>query len=343
MNAVRIFSNIYRSYLFRRGIRAVGVTFVAMTLTFFIVRLMPSNPIEIFINQMMSAYGMSYEEAKALALALFTINLDAPIHEQYFEYLSNLLRGNFGNSISISPGTPVMEIILTFLPWTLFSVSISLFASFALGILCGIIAAYRRGGLFDKIMSIFAAVVSAVPGYLIGLLIIVFIGVQFGLIKYMRGAYTAGLKPGFTPEFILDVFAHLAAPFATYVLSTFGGWMLSMKASTLSTLGEDYVMLAKAKGLPESRIRTQYVGRNAVLPLFTSLAISLGFVFGGSVLIENVFVYRGVGMLLWSSINARDYTVMQGVFLIVTVSIVFSNFLADIIYSIIDPRVRIGE
>lgn len=343
MSLSHALSRIYRNYLFRRSLRAVGVVFAAMSLTFFIVRLMPSNPIEIFINQMMSAYGMSYEDAKALALALFTINLDAPLHEQYFEYLSNLLRGNFGASISISPGTPVLEIILAFLPWTLFSVSTSLFASFLLGILCGVIAAYRRGGLFDKFVSGFAAVTSAVPGYLIGLLIIQFIGVRFGLINYMRGAYTAGVKPGFNIHFILDVFAHLAAPFTTYILSTFGGWMLSMKASTISALGEDYVTLAKAKGLPESRIRTQYVGRNAILPLFTSLTISLGFILGGSVLIENVFVYRGVGRLLWSSINARDYTVMQGVFLIVTISVVASNLLADLVYSIIDPRVRVSE
>ena len=343
MSFKSVVGKIYRNFLVRRILRAFGVIFVTSTLTFFIIRLMPSNPIEIFINQMMAAYGMSYQDAKALALALFTIDLDKPLHEQYIEYLINLLHGNLGRSISISPGTPVMEIILAFLPWTLFSVSISILASFVLGVVTGIIAAYRRGGLFDKVMSTFAAIISAIPGYLIGILIIVFIGVQYGLINYMRGAYSAGVRPGFNLQFITDVFLHLAAPFTTYVLSTFGGWMLSMKASTISTLGEDYVTVAKAKGLPESRIRTQYVGRNAILPLFTSLAISLGFIFGGSVLIENIFVYRGVGRLLWSSINARDYTVMQAVFLIITISVVVSNLLADLIYGLIDPRVRVGE
>lgn len=343
MSFKSVVGKIYRNFLVRRILRAFGVIFVTSTLTFFIIRLMPSNPIEIFINQMMAAYGMSYQDAKALALALFTIDLDKPLHQQYIEYLINLFRGNLGRSISISPGTPVMDIILAFLPWTLFSVSISILASFVLGVITGIIAAYRRGGLFDKVMSTFAAIISAIPGYLIGILIIVFIGVQYGLINYMRGAYSAGIRPGFNLQFITDVFLHLAAPFATYVLSMFGGWMLSMKASTISTLGEDYVTVAKAKGLPESRIRTQYVGRNAILPLFTSLAISLGFIFGGSVLIENIFVYRGVGRLLWSSINARDYTVMQAVFLIITISVVISNLLADLIYGLIDPRVRVGE
>ncbi|RLE91434.1 MAG: ABC transporter permease [Thermoprotei archaeon] len=343
MSFKSVVGKIYRNFLVRRILRALGVIFVTSTLTFFIIRLMPSNPIEIFINQMMAAYGMSYQDAKALALALFTIDLDKPLHQQYIEYLINLFQGNLGRSISISPGTPVMDIILAFLPWTLFSVSISILASFVLGVITGIIAAYRRGGLFDKVMSTFAAIISAIPGYLIGILIIVFIGVQYGLINYMRGAYSAGIRPGFNLQFISDVFLHLAAPFATYVLSTFGGWMLSMKASTISTLGEDYVTVAKAKGLPESRIRTQYVGRNAILPLFTSLAIQLGFIFGGSVLIENIFVYRGVGRLLWSSINARDYTVMQAVFLIITISVVVSNLLADLIYGLIDPRVRVGE
>jgi peptide/nickel transport system permease protein len=342
MGIQRYLVKVYKNFLVRKLLRGIGIIFATSTLTFFIIRLMPSNPIEIFINQMMSAYGMSYQDAKALALALFTIDLDKPLHEQYIEYLVNLLQGNIGRSIAISPGTPVMEVVSTFLPWTLFSVSFSLLASFALGVTLGMIAAYRRGGIFDKVVSAVAAVTSAIPGYLIGILIIVFIGVQFGLINYMRGAYSAGLKPGFTPEFIADVFLHLAAPFATYVLSTFGGWMLSMKASTLSVLGEDYVTVARAKGLPEGRIRTQYVGRNAILPLFTSLTISLGFIFGGSVLIENVFVYRGVGRLLWSSINARDYTVMQAVFLIITISVIVSNIIADLLYGLIDPRIRVG-
>ncbi|MEM1690815.1 MAG: ABC transporter permease [Thermofilaceae archaeon] len=342
MRVRRALRKVVGNYLFRRMLWAFCIIISASTITFFIIRLMPSNPIEIFINQMMSVYGMSYEDAKALALALFTIDLDKPLHEQYIEYLANILRGNLGASISISPGTPVMNIISAFLPWTLFSVSISLFASFLLGITIGIAAAYRRGSIFDKVVCTVAAVTSAIPGYLLGILIVVFIGVRFGVIHYMRGAYSAGLTPGFNLPFIIDVFLHLAAPFTTYVLSTWGGWTLSMRANTLAVLGEDYVTVARAKGLPEGRIRVHYVGRNAMLPLFTSLSISLGFIFGGSTLIENVFVYRGVGRLLWSSVNARDYVVMQAVFLIITISVVLSNLLADLIYSVIDPRVRVG-
>ncbi len=333
---------VYKNWFFRRSVRTLAIIYVAITLTFFIIRLMPGNPIEVFIANMMAATGMSYEDAKQLALAMFSINLDEPLWKQYLDYLYNLVQGNFGRSIAISPGTPVMQIIMEFLPWTLFSVSISLLVSFVLGVVFGIIAAYRRGGWFDRIMSAFAATVSAIPNYLIGILIIVFLGVQWKLwpIEYMRGAYSASVKPGFTLEFITDVFKHLLAPFITYVFSTFGGWMLSMKANTISTLGEDYVTVAKAKGLPESRITIYYVGKNAILPLFTSLAISLGFIFGGSVLIESIFVYRGVGSLLWASITSRDYTVMQGVFLIITISVVLANLFADMLYGLIDPRVK---
>jgi len=302
---------------------------------------MPSNPIDVYITNLVSIYGMSYEDAKAMAASLFSIDIDKPIHEQFIDYFSNLLQGNLGESY-LSTGTPVIDMIGAFLPWTLFSVSLSLLTSFTLGIALGIISAYKRGSLIDNILTGLASVLRAVPNYLLGLLILVFLGVQWNIwpVQYMRGAYSSGITPGFNLPFIVDVFKHVLAPFLTYVLSTFGTWMLAMKASTISVLGEDYVTVAKAKGLEERRITFSYVGRNAMLPLFTTLAISLGFIFGGSTLIESVFIYRGVGLLLWRSINGRDYPVMQGVFLIITISVVVSNFLADLLYSLIDPRVR---
>jgi len=182
-----------------------------------------------------------------------------------------------------------------------------------------------------------------VPNYIIGILLLVFIGVRWELmpISKMRGSMTPGIQPGLTPEFIADVFFHAALPIATYVLTTIGGWMLTMKSSTISTLGEDYVTVAKARGLSEARITTAYVGRNAALPLFTQLAISIGFIVGGSILIEQVFVYQGIGYQLLVAINNRDYPVMQGIFLIITASVVLSNLFADFLYSRLDPRVRI--
>jgi peptide/nickel transport system permease protein len=129
-------------------------------------------------------------------------------------------------------------------------------------------------------------------------------------------------------------------PVATYVLTTMGGWMLTMKSSTIATLDEDYVTAARARGLPDRRIMTAYVGRNAMLPLVTQLAISVGFIVGGSALIENIFVYQGIGKLLIDSINQRDYPVMQAVFLIITIAVILANFLTDLLYSWLDPRIR---
>ena len=159
----------------------------------------------------------------------------------------------------------------------------------------------------------------------------------------MRGSLSPGVVPGFTLYFFQDALFHAALPITTYVLATVGNWMLTMKSSTISVLEEDYVTVARAKGLKESRITTAYVGRNAALPLFTLLTISIGFVMGGSVFIETIFQYQGIGYSLLQSVNKRDYTVMQGIFLVITLSVIFANFFADILYSWLDPRIKLGS
>jgi peptide/nickel transport system permease protein len=186
-----------------------------------------------------------------------------------------------------------------------------------------------------------SSVFSSIPDYLIGIMIVVFLGVQLRWlpITQMRGAVTPGITPGLTPQFIGDILFHAALPIATYVLTHVGVWMLTMKNSTLAALEEDYVTAARARGLRDGRITTAYVGRNAVLPLFTQLTISTGFILGGAVFIEYIFVYQGLGWLLLNSINQRDYPVMQGVFTLITIAVVLANFLADLFYSKLDPRI----
>jgi peptide/nickel transport system permease protein len=217
--------------------------------------------------------------------------------------------------------------------------------SFTIGILLGLIMAYRREGWLDHSLSVIASVLSAVPNYILGILLIIWLGVRWGVVPVaqMRGSLSPGVVPGFTFEFFQDALFHAALPIATYVLATVGSWMLTMKSSTISVLEEDYVTVARAKGLKESRITTAYVGRNAALPLFTLLAISIGFVMGGSVLIETIFQYQGIGYSLLQSVNKRDYTVMQGIFLVITLAVIFANFFADILYSWLDPRIKLGS
>jgi peptide/nickel transport system permease protein len=331
------------NYVFRRVVKAILTIWAVITVTFFVIRLMPGNPVDIFIEEQMALYAMSYREAKDLAGAMLSIDLDAPVMQQYVDYMGNLLRGDLGQSYR-SRGTKVIDIIRQFLPWTLFSVGTALLISFTLGVGLGMWMAYRRETPVDHTLSTFASVVSSIPNNLVAIILIVVLSTQLKVINYaaMRGSLSPGMKPGFTPEFIGDVLYHAILPITVYVLTTVGTWMLAMKSSTVATLEEDYVTVARARGLKDGRIMTSYVGRNASLPLFTQLAISIGFVVGGSILIESIFVYQGIGQQLFKAISQRDYSVMQGIFLAIVVSVVLANLLADLLYSRLDPRIRLG-
>jgi peptide/nickel transport system permease protein len=333
---------ILGSYTLRVIAQGLLTILAVITFTFFIIRLMPGNPIEIKIDQLMQR-GATYDEAVNQAAALYNFAPDAPLINQYFSYLGALARGDLGTSIT-SPGTRVIDQILRFLPWTLFSVGISILISFTLGTLIGLAMAYWRGGLFDNVMTVFASFIYGIPDYVIALLLIIVVGIQLGLFNPgdMRGGVDPTITVGFTPEYIGSILYFAILPVTVYVLASIGGWILTMKSSTIATLGEDHITVAKARGLPENRILTVYVGRNALLPLITRLAISIGFIVGGSVIVEELFQYPGIGRNLLRAINARDYTTMQGFFLVFTISVVVSNTLSDLVLGWLDPRVRLG-
>lgn len=334
---------LWRNYTLRRILNAIFKVFLVTTLIFFLIRLMPASPVDVYINLLISQYGVPYHEAQNMAAALFSLDLEKPLTAQYIDFLFNLLRGDLGISL-VSRGTPVLEMIGRFLPWTLFSVGLAILISFAVGMLLGMAMAYRRGTLLDSSLTVFASVMSSIPNYLVAILLLVFVGVQWNWVSIhaMRGSLSPGVVPGFTWEFFSDALYHAALPMFTYFITTVGQWMLSMKSSTMSTLGEDYVTVARARGLPDRRIALAYVGRNASLPLFTQLALQIGFAAGAGLLIETFFVYQGIGKLLIDSINQRDYTVMQGCFLVITVMVIFANLLADLLYGKLDPRIRIA-
>src|SRR5882672_1231546 len=320
--------------------KALLTIFVTSTITFVLIRLMPGSPVESKIDELMQLSQISYAEAAAQASGLFDINLNAPIHEQYLEYLGNLAHGNLGNSF-LSRGTSVMSIILSVLPWTLFAVGTGLLLSFVLGIALGLVAAYRRNSLLDHVVSSGGSIISSVPGYLIALLIVLIFGIQLRWIPItqMRGAFTSGITPGFTPQFLGDILFHAALPITVFFLTHIGLWILSMRSATLAALEEDHVTVARARGLSDGRITTAYVGRNAVLPLVSQLAIQAGYVVGGAFFVEVILVYPGIGLRLFKSIEQRDYTVMQGIVLLLTVSVVAANLVADLVYAKLDPRI----
>lgn len=338
-----IFGRLWSSYLVRSLVRAIFTIWFVATLLFFLFRLLPSSPIDVFLQDAIVNRGLSVDQARAEAASLFAVDLDRPLPLQYLDYMKELATGNLGTSI-LSKGTPVASIVLQFLPWTLFTVGTGLTISFTVGIVLGTIMAYRRDRPIDHILSSFAAFTNGIPDLIMGFLLIYWLGVRWQLfnISKVRGALSPGVQPGFTWTFFSDVLQHAWLPIFAYILTSIATWMLQMKNTTTASLDEDYVNVARARGLTDRRIASAYVGRNSVLPLVTYAAIALASALGGSAVIETLFVYRGLGSRLTESINSRDYPVMQGIFLVLTAAIVVSNLFADALYSRIDPRVRVG-
>ena len=339
-----VVKRIWRNYFLRRVVRAIFMIWLVSSAVFFLVRLMPGNPIDTYTQKLIAEQGLSYEQARAQAANLFQFDADKPLLLQYVDYMRNLLKGDMGYSI-VSSGTTVASKIAHHLPWTMFSVGTSMVIAIGLGLVLGMAMAYRRGGILDHTVSIIGSLLHAIPNYLLAMLIVVVGGVQLKLFDFaqMRGSLTPGVKPAFTWNFIQDIFYHAALPILTYVLTTAGTWALVMKSSTTQVLGEDYVTVAKARGLGPMRIAGTYVGRNAVLPLVAQIATQAGFVVGGAIFVEQTFAYDGIGIQLYKSINFRDYPIIQGILLMITIVVIFANLLADFIYSFLDPRIRTDE
>ncbi|HVX45352.1 MAG TPA: ABC transporter permease [Mycobacteriales bacterium] len=334
-------ARLWHSYALRRIGKSAITLYLVISLSFFLLRYMPGDPVRAYVQSLMTTQGLSETDALRRATSLLSFNPHAPIYQQYVHYIGGLLQGDMGQSIT-SPGTTVRSEVFAYLPWTLFSVGLGTLISFVLGILLGILSAYRRGGIFDHAVINISSFIHAVPNYIWAMLILVVLGARLGLfdVANMRGTLTPGVHVAFTPEFFGDVLYHAALPVLVYALTGVGGWSLVMKSSTVQVLDEDFVSVARARGLRNGRIRMQYVGRNAILPLFAQFALAIGGVVGGSVLIEQIFQYRGVGFYLYDSLSKRDYTLTQGFILIMTISVIAANLVADLLLSRIDPRVR---
>ncbi|MBZ0305345.1 MAG: ABC transporter permease [Anaerolineae bacterium] len=335
---------VWQSYSFQVILQGIITVWAVITTTFFLIRQMPGNPVDIKIDELMRTQNLSLEQATSQAAGLFDFDPDKPLFEQYLDYMGKLLRGDMGNSVTAT-GTQVIDQILRYLPWTLFSVGSALLISFTIGIFAGMAIAYWRGSVLDNLLTAFSSIMYGIPDFLIALLMILIAGVQLKWFQVgdVLGGSDPEIESGFNAAYLQSLLQHAALPVLTYILTSVGGWILTMKSSTISTLGEDFITVAHARGLSERRILTTYVGRNAMLPLVTRLAISIGFVVGGSVIVESIFLYPGLGRLLADAIRFRDYTTMQGVFLVIAFSVVASNILADLVYGFLDPRVRLEK
>ncbi|WP_079063387.1 ABC transporter permease [Peterkaempfera griseoplana] len=324
-----------RRLLVRLGTGLVMVWVVA-TFTFFLVHALPGNPGDAQYEQYLTQ-GMAPETARAKVAVIYGFTSHEPLLQQYTSYMWQLLQGNLGVSISYT-GEPVVQVIRAALPWTLFPVLTGLVVSFLVGVTAGVVAAVRRSSRWGGLLSLSGSLVAGVPSFVLALLLAFLFHTLWQILPF-GDTSDVTLEPGFNGPYIASVISHAVLPVATYALLSYGGWLLAMKSSVVSVLGDDFILASELRGItPLTRMR--YIARNAILPLFTVLALSLGFMFGGSVLIEDIFDYPGLGNLLLKSIGARDYPLMGGAFLLITVAIVLANILAELLYSVIDPRVR---
>jgi peptide/nickel transport system permease protein len=323
-------------YLLRRLGFFVFTLWAALTLNFALPRLMPGNPALAMVAKFHG--NLTPQSLKALEI-LFGVNTSRGIFSQYVSYLHQVVTGNFGISLAFYPAT-VSSVIGNAVWWTFGLVGVSTILAFLLGTGLGIVAAWRRGGLVDNVLPPVFVIASAVPYFLLAMVLVLVFGLSLHWLPYAGGYDVAGDVPYPDWYFVGDVLEHSILPALSLLLTTIGTWVLTMRNTMITTLAEDYVRMARAKGLPGWRVMLDYAARNAVLPNLTGFAMSLGFVVSGAILIEYVFNYPGLGFLLLQAVQGEDYPLMQALFLLITVAVLVAILLSDILTALLDPRTR---
>jgi peptide/nickel transport system permease protein len=320
--------------LLRRIVFYVVALWASVTINFIIPRLAPGNPAQAL---------MARFQGKLNPAALHALEIQFGITNesgwtQYWQYIGNLLHGNLGLSITYFP-TPVSQVMAQDLPWTLVLVGVAVVISFILGTLIGMFIAWRRGSLADSVLPPFMILFSAVPYFWLALILLYVLGFKLNLFP-LSGGYNTNVSPGLSGDFIASVIGHAILPALTIVVGSIAGWMLGMRNTMITTLTEDYVLMAQAKGLPDREVMYRYAARNAILPNITGFALALGFVVAGSLFTEMVFSYPGIGYALLQAVQNSDYPLVQGIFLVIAIAVLAANFLADLVNTALDPRAR---
>lgn len=326
-------------YLLRRAGFYLVALWASVTINFIIPRLMPGDPAEAYLARM-QGQNMSREQIQALRVE-FGVKSGQSVITQYFTYLNNILHGNFGISSANFP-QPVIRVIWEHLFWTLGLVGMAVILSFILGTLIGMIVAWRRGSRLDTILPPILVFVSAIPYFWMALGLLFSLGFTLNWFPMEGGYDVFSTAPGWSMDFVFSVIQHSILPAFTLVLGALGGWVLPMRNTMVTTLSEDYVLMAQAKGLPERRVMFNYAARNAILPSVTGFSISLGLIVGGSLLTEMVFNYPGIGYTLYNAVINNDYGLIEGCFLVIAIAVLLANFMAELVYTFLDPRVRQG-
>jgi len=323
-------------YVLRRFGLFLATLWAAVTLNFFIPRIMPGGPVDALMERFRKD-NVSPATLHAMEVAL-GINTHQSLIAAYIQYLGQCLTLNFGVSYMAFPET-VNQVVMSGLWYTLGLIGVTTILSFALGTLIGIVGAWRRGSWLDNVLPPVFVIATAFPYFFVGMLMLMLFSFTLHWLPFV-GAYSQ--PPAWTWSSILDIFEHSLLPGTTILLTSIGGWILTMRNTMITVLAEDYVRMARAKGLSARRVMYDYAARNAILPNLAGFAMSLGFVVSGAILVEWLFDYPGVGYLLIQAIDAQDYPLMQALFLLITVAVLLTVLLADFATLWLDPRTRVA-
>jgi len=328
------------NYLVKRLGRSALTLFLVITVTFVLTRLMPGGPVDSMRGRLIQENpDMSRDEINQLVEAYVGVRPDEPLHVQYFDYVTDILQGDLGQSIFFDQ--PVIDIYADAIPWTLFVLGTALLVTFAISVTLGALLAYVEGSRFDVGMSSVSIVMNSIPYYIAAIALIAVFATWLDWFPF-QGNVGIEKTPGFNLPFMLDALHHATLPMLSVVITGFGAQTLGMRGNSIRVLGEDYIRVARLRMLPTERIALRYVARNAVLPIYTNFIIQIAFVLGGSVILEDIFRYPGVGFFFFNAISRRDFPLMMGGFLLISVAVVIAVFIADVTYGLIDPRASAG-
>lgn len=326
------------SYLAERVVIFFATIFISVTAVFFIPRLVPGDPMGAMMIQLASVGG-NLGGGALIEEYRQRFGLDQSLWDQYVSYLKELARGNLGYSISSFP-TRVSQLLWRAIPWTVGLLTVTTLVSWLVGTLLGAIVGWTGGrSRFLRGFVPIALLLYTTPYYILAIILIYLLAFYWPIFP-LAGAYSVGAEPEFSLAFATDVLRHAALPGLSIILVSLGWWFLSMRSLIIAEQGQDYILWAEAKGLSRRRIFWAYAFRNALLPQTTGLALSIGNIVGGALITEAIFAYPGLGWLIYNAITSLDFPVIQGSLLLLIVSVAVINFVLDVAYPLLDPRIR---
>jgi len=320
-------------FILRRLVFYIVAAWAALTVNFFIPRLMPGNAVQAIMSKFPNLQPSAYHALQAM----LGVGHPGSVWHQYWAYLDDVVHFNFGTDLIEYPAK-VSTLLGQTIPWTLTLVGTATVIAFFLGTGLGILAGWRHGGTLDRVLP-GLMFLQAIPYFFLALILVDVLALHLHAFPVGSG-YGQTEIPGWNSAFIGSAIYHSVLPAFTIVVTSVAGWMLQMRNVMITTIGEDYVLAAQAKGLRNRRVIVTYAARNALLPQLQGFGLALGFVVSGAIIMEVVFSYPGIGLLLVNAVTSNDYPLIEAIFLVITFAVLLANLIVDVVVIFIDPRTR---